>query len=106
MEILDDNMIVPEISQITVRGPLAVSAARSDPTPESFRLVTRRTGPPRPATVLEPKPRAPGNALAGPDGVGVVGGGVVGGCVVVSGVVGVVVSAGGGLLVSAVKDHF
>src|SRR5213593_2276724 len=60
------SSIVPETSKITTRGPLAASAARSDPVPASFRLVTRYTVPPLPAGVVEPNPSAPGNAGSTP----------------------------------------
>jgi hypothetical protein len=35
---------------------------RRDPLPESFRLVTSKTTPPRPPTDAAPPPSAPGNA--------------------------------------------
>jgi len=47
---------------MTVRGPLASIASRSEPGPESFRFVTSKTLPPRPPTVYFPKPSAPGKA--------------------------------------------
>lgn len=58
---MDLSAIVPDISNTTIRGPEAVTAALNDPGPESLRLVTRRMAPPRPAIVFAPKPSAPGN---------------------------------------------
>src|SRR5579863_10655685 len=77
----------PATRKTHVRGPLASTHARSEPPPESFRLVTSITAPPRPPALAAPPPCAPGKAamLAGffdgsgvGSGVGVgVGGGVV-----------------------------
>ena len=52
--------MIPETSKMTTRGPLAVSAPRSDPGPSSSKFVTRSTRPPRPAIVVVPNPAAPG----------------------------------------------
>ena len=41
---------------------MAITQARSDPAPESFRLVISITTPPRPPTLAAPPPCAPGNA--------------------------------------------
>src|SRR6266511_3284167 len=62
-----ERSIIPPTSKITVRGPVASSAARSDPAPASLRFVTRRIAPPRPAGVAVPNPTAPGNTGSGPD---------------------------------------
>src|SRR5512145_3110396 len=40
-------------------------AARREPGPESARLVTAMTAPPRPPGVIEPNPSAPGKAGIG-----------------------------------------
>ena len=48
------KLIVPLTSKTTMRGPLACIAARSDPGPLSWRLVTLRIVPPRPPGVLTP----------------------------------------------------
>ncbi len=46
-----------------ILGPVFVSSAsRSVPGPELFNEVTCNTSPPRPPTVCDPKPVAPGNA--------------------------------------------
>src|SRR5581483_5173582 len=45
-----------------MRGPCAWTAARRLPGPESLRLVTTSTLPPRPPGVPAPAPSAPGNA--------------------------------------------
>ncbi len=50
--------IVPDTSNTHTRGPLALTQARSDPSPLSFRFVTLYTLPPRPAGVSIPKPEA------------------------------------------------
>src|SRR5687767_15438336 len=55
-------------------GPGTDNAARNDPGPVSFRLVTRTTAPPRPPGVMAPKPCAPGKARR-PGGGGGGGGG-------------------------------
>ena len=60
MLILFRSVMVPDRSKMTVRGPVASSAARSEPAPLSLRLVTRRIVPLRPALVMIPKPLAPG----------------------------------------------
>jgi hypothetical protein len=54
--------MLPPMRNTQVRGPLASTHARSDPSPESFRLVTSITTPPRPPTAAAPPPSAPGNA--------------------------------------------
>jgi hypothetical protein len=54
--------IVPATSNTTVRGPSASTAARRDPGPESSRLVTLITAPPRPPVANRPAPSAPGKA--------------------------------------------
>src|SRR4051794_13951235 len=59
---LDVVVIVPPIRNTTILGPLASTAALKLPTPESLRVVTSMTLPPRPPTLLAPKPSAPGNA--------------------------------------------
>jgi hypothetical protein len=61
------SAIVPLVSKITTLGPVASSAARSDPTPESLRFVTRRIAgvpPPYAARVVIPKPAAPGTTAS------------------------------------------
>src|ERR1700704_3059626 len=62
--------MVPPTRKTQVRGPLASAHARSDPEPESFKLVTSYTAPPRPPTEPAPPPSAPGKAASGPPGVG------------------------------------
>ncbi len=62
-----ERSIIPPTSKITVRGPVASSAARSDPAPASLRFVTRRIAPPRPAGVAVPNPTAPGNTGSAPE---------------------------------------
>src|SRR2546430_10691118 len=62
-----ERSIIPPTSKITVRGPVASSAARNDPAPASLRFVTRRIAPPRPAAVVVPNPIAPGNTANGPE---------------------------------------
>src|ERR1700730_9446647 len=54
--------MLPPTRNTQVRGPLASTHARSDPSPESFRFVTSITTPPRPPTAAAPPPSAPGNA--------------------------------------------
>ena len=54
--------MVPSTSKTMVRAPVVVSAARSEPTPESFRFVTLMTLPPRPPLAHIPNPSAPGKA--------------------------------------------
>src|SRR5262249_12568547 len=56
------SVINPETRKITILGPSASQAARKLPAPESFRLVTKMTLPPRPPGVVAPNPSAPGNA--------------------------------------------
>src|SRR5579863_1975011 len=60
-------VIRPATRKMHVRGPLASTHARSEPPPESFRLVTSITAPPRPPALGAPPPCAPGKAamLAG-----------------------------------------
>jgi hypothetical protein len=52
----------PATRNTQVRAPAAITHARSDPAPESLRLVTSMTVPPRPPTEAAPPPCAPGNA--------------------------------------------
>lgn len=54
--------IVPATRKMMVRGPSVSQASRKLPGPESLRLVTKRTFPPRPPIVVEPVPSAPGKA--------------------------------------------
>jgi hypothetical protein len=56
------QLIVPPTRNTTVRGPSASHAARSVPGPESARLVTSTTRPPRPPLAFVPNPSAPGKA--------------------------------------------
>jgi hypothetical protein len=62
------RLMYPATSKTHVRGPLAVIHARSEPVPESLRFVTLMIDAfagvaplPEPATVVVPKPAAPGN---------------------------------------------
>ena len=48
------SAIVPLVSKMTKRGPVASRASRSDPDPLSLRLVTLRIAPPRPPRVSTP----------------------------------------------------
>ena len=57
-------MISPPTRNTTVRGPGASTASRKLPGPESSRLRTKTTRPPRPPGVAAPKPSAPGEARA------------------------------------------
>jgi len=52
----------PATRNTQVRGPVAITQARSDPVPESFVFVTSMTAPPRPPTDAAPPPCAPGKA--------------------------------------------
>src|SRR3546814_5692408 len=52
--------MTPPTVNTQVRGPFASMQARSEPGPESFRLLTLMTAPPRPPCALRPKPSAPG----------------------------------------------
>src|SRR2546430_15821195 len=61
-----ERSIIPPTSKITVRGPVASSAARNDPAPASLRFVTRRIAPPRPAGDVVPNPAAPGKTGKAP----------------------------------------
>ena len=54
--IAEFKLMVPLTSKMTMRGPLACIAARSDPGPLSLRFVTLRIAPPRPPGVLTPYP--------------------------------------------------
>src|SRR3546814_12319016 len=54
--------MTPPTVNTQVRGPFASMQARSEPGPESFRLLTLMTAPPRPPCALRPKPSAPGQA--------------------------------------------
>src|SRR3954454_14016847 len=56
------SWMTPDTVNTQVRGPVAVTQARSDPGPESFRFVTLMTVPPRPPFDVAPPPCAPGNA--------------------------------------------
>ena len=58
----DCNGMFPETPKTTVRVPFSSNAARKLPGPESFKLVTAITRPPRPPLAFAPKPSAPGNA--------------------------------------------
>src|SRR5690606_32811501 len=58
----------PPTSNTTMRS-LWLTASRNDPGPESSRLVTCTTDPPRPPEVVRPKPSAQGKAR-GPLGSG------------------------------------
>lgn len=53
---------MPPTRKTQVRGPEACTQARSEPVPESLRLVTSITLPPRPPVAAAPPPCAPGNA--------------------------------------------
>src|SRR6266540_3801830 len=57
------RVIVPLTRNTTMRGPEASIAARRLPGPESSRLVTSITRPPRPPTASAPNPSAVGNAF-------------------------------------------
>src|ERR1700746_1081567 len=61
----------PATRKTHVRGPLAMTQARSEPAPESLRLVTSITAPPRPPNEAAPPPRAPGKAARDVRGAGV-----------------------------------
>src|SRR3546814_19188874 len=54
--------MTPPTVNTQVRGPFASLQARSKPGPESFRLLTLMTAPPRPPCASRPKPSAPGKA--------------------------------------------
>src|ERR1700753_15152 len=79
----DRPVIRPDTRNTQVRGPDASRHARKLPLPESFRVVTSITMPPRPPTDSAPPPSAPGNAgqpdfgqsaeVVGEDGAGGVG---------------------------------
>ena len=62
--------MMPPTRKTQVRGPEACTQARSEPEPESLRLVTSITTPPRPPSDAAPPPCAPGNAATGPEGAG------------------------------------
>src|ERR1035438_3264802 len=68
---LSDGLISPATRKMQVRGPLALVQARSEPLPESLRLVTSNTWPPRPPADAAPPPCAPGNAGSAPEATGV-----------------------------------
>jgi hypothetical protein len=75
----------PATRKTHVRGPVAMTQARSEPAPESLRLVTSITAPPRPPSEAAPPPCAPGKAASDVLGAGVgvgtgVGVGGAGGC--------------------------
>src|SRR5579871_1446973 len=65
--------MIPATRKTQVRGPEAWTHARSEPEPESLRLVTSITTPPRPPTAAAPPPCAPGNAGNEPGGGGFAG---------------------------------
>ena len=70
------GVIRPATRNTTVRGPVAIRAARKDPGPLSFRFVTSITAPPRPPAASAPPPCAPGKAARAPGvGLGFGGGG-------------------------------
>ena len=54
--------IVPATRKTMIRAPLAFTASRREPGPESFRFVTSITLPPLPPVVCAPNPAAPGKA--------------------------------------------
>src|ERR1041384_276539 len=57
------SWMVPEVVKTIVRGPLAERMpSRNEPGPESLRLVTSYTSPPRPPLASRPNPSAPGKA--------------------------------------------
>ena len=57
------SVIMPPTRKTTVRAPDCVLAqSRKEPPPESLRLVTTQTSPPRPPLAKRPSPSAPGNA--------------------------------------------
>src|SRR5580704_5455766 len=64
------GVMIPATRKTQVRGPLALVHARSEPVPESFRLVTSNTCPPRPPTAAAPPPSAPGKAGSAPEATG------------------------------------
>jgi hypothetical protein len=53
------RLIYPPTVKTTMRFP-ALTASRNDPVPESARVVTRTTVPPRPPVATFPNPSAPG----------------------------------------------
>ena len=63
--------MVPETLKRIVRpeAGAVLMPSRSEPAPESLRLVTKYKSPPRPPRVLAPAPSAPGNAVKGGMGV-------------------------------------
>src|SRR5699024_1175606 len=60
----DSSAIVPETLKSIIRGPNVSIAARKLPSPESFKLVTYITFPPRPPVASCPKPSALVKAFA------------------------------------------
>jgi hypothetical protein len=56
------NVMSPDTRKTQVRGPEASMHARRLPVPESFKVVTSITAPPRPPAAAAPPPCAPGNA--------------------------------------------
>jgi hypothetical protein len=69
---MDAGVTIPATRKMQVRGPLALVHARSEPGPESLRLVTSNTWPPRPPRDAAPPPSAPGKAGRAPDATGAV----------------------------------
>ena len=57
------SSIVPDTSNTIILGPEAITASLKDPGPESFKLITWITLPPRPPVMLLPAPNALGNAF-------------------------------------------
>src|SRR3982751_979003 len=60
------GVMMPATRKTQVREPLCDKQLRSEPSPESLRLVTSMTWPPRPPTDEAPPPCAPGNAGIAP----------------------------------------
>ncbi|MNY05843.1 hypothetical protein D3C86_1385740 [compost metagenome] len=58
------SLIFPDTSKTITLAPVSAIAALRLPVPESFRLVTLITLPPRPPVANFPYPSAPGNAKA------------------------------------------
>ena len=65
------SSITPDTSNTTIRGPLAIQAARKEPGPLLFRLVTLMMRPPRPPVAPFPYPvgsnRVPKSLATGAD---------------------------------------
>src|SRR5271154_7070163 len=64
------KVMSPDTRNTQVRGPEASMHARRLPVPESFRLVTSITAPPRPPMEEAPPPWAPGKAARALFGAG------------------------------------